>query len=63
MGVGESYKYERKWIEDAIDKLLNVSNVTCDRTVIETGLVSMRAGAGFADGVIAAEAAQAGCNS
>lgn len=54
------YRLPSDEIADAIEKLLGSYRLNCDRLAIEGGLASIRAGAGFADGVVATEAARAG---
>lgn len=42
-------------IADAIQTLINAQNVVCNRPAIERGLIVLRAGGDFADGVISHE--------
>jgi predicted nucleic-acid-binding protein len=47
-----TYKFTRAATLGAVTALLNASNVACDRQSVEAGLMAMRDGCDFADGVI-----------
>lgn len=53
--LSRGYKLTSDEIATAIEALAEASNVTVNRRAVETGLVMLRAGGDFADGVIANE--------
>ena len=51
--LGQTYRLPRTEILFAVEALLEIGAVVTDRPAVEAGLVAMRAGRDFADGVIA----------
>ena len=51
--MGQTYRLARTEILLAIESLLEIGAVVTDRPAVEAGLVALRAGRDFADGVIA----------
>lgn len=49
------YRFGREEIVEAIESLLNASNVVVNRAAADAGMALLRAGGDFADGVIAWE--------
>ncbi len=56
----QAYRFERADILIALDSLLQADNVVFDHPAVEAGLASLRAGADFADGLIALEGRRLG---
>jgi predicted nucleic-acid-binding protein len=55
--LGSSYGFSKAEIISTVEKLCEIKNVVLDNSAVEAGLAIMRAGADFADGIIAHEGA------
>jgi predicted nucleic-acid-binding protein len=53
--LSQSYKFPKTQIVEAINKLIGAKNVLVDQGAVEAGFEALKAGADFADGVIAYE--------